>query len=135
MKVKVRKIASPYTDVPTESLQAICRNHAHDKLHVHIGTKQLYDIMGVLADRRKASGCYFRSNEEAWAEFVRHYMPREDAVAFAGESLQENLLVPHKLTPSLGGKECLGNGKWLGYQCQCCDCDWYATICFPDGEE
>ena len=78
MKVKVRKIAAPYTDVPTESLQAICRNHAHDKLHVHIGTKQLYDIMGVLADRRKASGDYFRSNEEAWADFVAHYMPRKD---------------------------------------------------------
>lgn len=79
MKVKVRVIESPYTDVPTESLQAICRNHAHDKLHVHIGTKQLYDIMGVLAERRKAAGCYFRSNEEAWADFVANYMPRKDA--------------------------------------------------------
>ena len=78
MKVKVKVIEPPYTDVSTESLQAICRNHAHDKLQVHIGTKQLYDIMGVLAERRKAYGCCFRSNEEAWADFVAHYMPRKD---------------------------------------------------------
>lgn len=79
MKVKVRKIATPYTDVPTESLQAICRNHAHDKLQVHIGTKQIYDIMDELARRRQESGADpFRSNEEAWADFVAHYMPRKD---------------------------------------------------------
>ena len=77
MRVKVRKIAAPYTDVPTESLQAILRNHAHDKLQVRIGTEQLYDIMGVLADRRKASGSSFKSTEEAWAEFEAHYMPRQ----------------------------------------------------------
>lgn len=40
--------------------------------------------------------------------------------------------VPHKLTPSPGGRECLGNGTWVGYECQCPDCDWYQTICFTE---
>lgn len=75
MKVKVRKIEAPYQDVPTESLQAILRNHAHGRLMVRIGTEQLYDIMEELARRREASGQPLRSNEEAWAEFEKHYMP------------------------------------------------------------
>lgn len=36
------------------------------------------------------------------------------------------------LTPSPHGRECLGNGSWPGYPCQCPGCDWYPTICFPD---
>lgn len=35
------------------------------------------------------------------------------------------------LTPSPSGRECLGNGFWPGYECQCPDCDWYA-VCFPE---
>ena len=75
MKVKVRIIKSPYTDVPTKSLEAILRNHAYDKLRVKISIEQLYDIMEVLAERREASGYPFKSNEEALAEFRQYYMP------------------------------------------------------------
>lgn len=75
MKVKFQKIIYPYTDAKTSSLQAILRNHAHDKLKVRVGTRQLYDIMGELARRREASGAPFRSNEDALADFVAHYMP------------------------------------------------------------
>lgn len=75
MKVKVRVIAPPYTDVPTESLQAILYNHAHNKLLVRIGTNQLLDIMGVLADRRVASGCRIKTAEEALEAFYQHYLP------------------------------------------------------------
>lgn len=42
--------------------------------------------------------------------------------------------VPAKLTPSPHGKECLGNGTWLGYECQCDECDFYLT-CFPDWKD
>lgn len=76
MKVKVRRVAAPYQDVPTSSLQAVLRNHANDCLHVRIGTKQLYEIMGELARRREIAGIPFRSNEDAWAEFFQHYSPR-----------------------------------------------------------
>ena len=41
--------------------------------------------------------------------------------------------VPAELTPSPAGQECLGNGHWPGYECQCPDCDFYET-CFPDWE-
>ena len=76
MRVKVKTIKKPYTDASTKSLQAILRNHAHDQLHVRIGTTQLYDIMEELARRREQSGTPFKSNEEAWAEFRKHYMPK-----------------------------------------------------------
>lgn len=132
MKVKVRVITPPYDDVPTESLQAILRNHAHDKLQIQIGTKQLFDIMGELTRRRDASGMPSRSTEEAWAEFVKHYLPEAEP---SEEALLQALQTPHELTPSPGGRECLGNGNWPGYACQCPDCDWYATICFPDWEK
>ena len=78
MKVKVRAIIAPYTDARTESLQAILRNHATDRLRVRIGTRQLYDIMDELVRRREASGEPFRSDEEALAEFRKHYMPPID---------------------------------------------------------
>ena len=36
-----------------------------------------------------------------------------------------------KLTPSPGGRECLGNGEWPGYEICCDECDHFFT-CFPD---
>ena len=77
MKVKVRIIKSPYTDVPTKSLEAILRNHAHDNLPIKINSDQLYGIMDVLVERREASGYQFKSDEEALAEFKQHYMQAE----------------------------------------------------------
>ena len=76
MKVKVRAIAFPYTQVPTSSLQSILRNHAHNKLLVQIGTNQLYAIMGELVKRREQSGTPFRSDMEALADLYRRcYLP------------------------------------------------------------
>lgn len=68
-----------------------------------------------------------KTAEQMWEEFVEHYMPKED------EEILLDHLTPFELTPSPGGKECLGNGLWPGYECQCPDCDWYETICFPTG--
>ena len=98
MKVQVREIAPPYTNVPTKSLEAILRNHAHDKLYVRIRTGQLYDIMGVLAERNEASGPPLKTAKEAWAEFKKYYMPRREdqkmdykAIYDAVLELQEHL--------------------------------------------
>lgn len=47
-----------------------------------------------------------------------------------------NLIDPStgtKLTPSYHGKECLGNGSWVGYECCCDECDYYLE-CFPEAE-
>lgn len=49
------------------------------------------------------------------------------------EEQRREHLTSAKLTPSSGGKECLGNGHWPGYERQCPDCDFYET-CFPDWE-
>lgn len=37
------------------------------------------------------------------------------------------------LTPSYHGKDCLGNGRHLGYECCCDECD-YLLECFPEWE-
>lgn len=78
MKVRIRKIAPPYTDAPTESLETLLYNHAHGKLLVRIGTNQLLDIMGVLVERDEAAGRVSRKTpEEALEEFDRHDLPRK----------------------------------------------------------
>ena len=125
-KVKVRRIAAPYLDVPTPSLQAVLRNHASNCLHVRISTRQLYEIMDELARRRESFGTPFRTNEDAWADFVQHYMPKEPG----------GLIDPTGtlLTPSLRGKDCLGNGEHPGIDCCCDDCECYLT-CFPDAHQ
>ena len=132
MKVKVRKIEAPYHDVPTESLQAILRNHAHDRLMVRIGTEQLYAIMEELVHRDEAAGKRVQAPGEA--EFVKRWL---EATMECSQAIlqQRQHRVPKELTPSLGGGECLGNGHWPGYECQCPDCDWYATVCFPDWQD
>lgn len=88
MRVKVRKIAPPYTDVPTKSLNTLLYNHAHDKLPVRISTNQLFDIMGVLAERDEAAGRVSKKTPaEALAEFYQHYMPRKDIRKFRVDCL------------------------------------------------
>lgn len=133
MKVKVRAIAFPYTQVPTSSLQSILRNHAHNKLLVQIGTNQLYAIMGELVKRREQSGTPFRSDMEALADLYRRCYLEFYSALCAEKARLEGIKVPHTLTPSFHGKECLGNGEWPGYECQCPDCDWYLE-CFPEDQ-
>lgn len=124
-KVKVHKITQSYKKTATKSLQAILRNHAHDRLHFHIGTKQLCDITEELAQRRQKTGIQWRTNHEAWEDFVEHYFPIEPSE----EQPLQKLLTPHTLTPSFHGAECLGNGDWIGYECQCDECPYFLT-CF-----
>ena len=49
---------------------------------------------------------------------------------------EEDLLDPGTgilLTPSLHGRDGLGNGCHPGYECCCDECDYYLE-CFPDWE-
>lgn len=132
MKVKVRRVSSaaavanavllsdagqrvmqtlwPFTvsKMKTEKLQEIARMHMSGR---RISQDALFVVLDELARRREESGKPFRSNEEAWAEFVQHYMP---------------------LTPSWHGKDCLGNGEHG--PCCCDECEHYLT-CFPDWKE
>ena len=126
VKVKVHKITQPLEKTATKSLQSVLRNHAYDRLHFHIGTKELCDITEELARRQQETGIQRRTNQEAWEDFVDHYFP----IKPSEEKTLQTLLTPHMLTPSFYGAECLGNGNWIGYECQCDECPYF-LICFP----
>ena len=67
-----------YDSMPTEELQEILRKHAHGELETEPDTQELYYIMEVLAERRKQQNPQaIRSDEEAFAEFCKYYMPKE----------------------------------------------------------
>ena len=63
-------------------MQEILRKHAHGELETEPDTQELFEIMEVLSVRRqKEEPQAFRSNEEAYAEFCEHYMPKENQEA------------------------------------------------------
>lgn len=73
---------SHYDSMTTEELQEILRKHAHGELQTEPDTDELYYIMEVLARRREEENPQaFRSDEEALAEFRKHYMPKEKKTA------------------------------------------------------
>ena len=73
---------SHYDSLPTEELQEILRKHANGELKTEPDTDELYYIMEVLARRREEQDLQaFRSDEEALAEFRKHYMPKEKKAA------------------------------------------------------
>ena len=116
-------------NMTTEELEFYVRKDYEERID-ESNTDMLFAVLEELANRREAEGVTIKPVEQAWAEFVKHYMPDLDDWEPADETLRTILKTP-KLTPSLGGKECLGNGNWPGYECQCCDCDWY-LLCFPN---
>lgn len=70
--------------------------------------------------------------QKAWQEFLEHYAP-EGFMGISRTTDEEHrlsLVTPHTLTPSEQGRECLGNGEWPGYECQCDECEYFLT-CFP----
>lgn len=67
-----------YDCMTTEELQEILRKHAHNELETEPDTEELFKIMEVLSERRQnADAATYRSNEEAFAEFCEHYMPKD----------------------------------------------------------
>ena len=70
---------SHYDSMTTEELQEILRKHANGELQTEPDTDELYYIMEVLARRREEEDPQaFCSDEEALADFRKHYMPRAD---------------------------------------------------------
>ena len=66
-----------YDSMTTEELQEILCKHAHNELKPEPDTDELYYIMEVLARRREEQDPQaFRSDEEALADFRKHYMPK-----------------------------------------------------------
>lgn len=81
-EMEKREKISRYDSMSTEELQEILRKHAHGELETEPDTQELFEIMEVLSARRqKEEPQAFRSDEEAYAEFCEHYMPKENQEA------------------------------------------------------
>ena len=81
-EMEKREEISRYDSMSTEELQEILRKHAHGELDTEPDTTELFEIMEVLARRREEQDPQaFRSDEEALAEFRKHYMPKEKKAA------------------------------------------------------
>ena len=81
-EMEKREEISRYDSMTTEELQEILRKHAHGELETEPDTQELFEIMEVLSVRRqKEEPQAFRSDEEAYAEFREHYMPKENQEA------------------------------------------------------
>ena len=77
-ELEKRKDTSQYDHMTTEELQEILRKHAHGELETEPDTEELFKIMEVLSERRQNTDVpAYRSDEEAFAEFCEHYMPKE----------------------------------------------------------
>lgn len=77
-ELEKREGISRYDSMPTEELQEILLKHLNGELETEPDTQDLFEIMEVLSKRRKTENPQaFRSNEEAFAEFVAYYMPKE----------------------------------------------------------
>ncbi len=81
-ELEKREGFSRYDSMSTEELQEILRKHAHGELETEPDTQDLFEIMEVLSKRRQNENPQaFRSDEEAFAEFREHYMPKEKNVS------------------------------------------------------
>lgn len=82
-ELEKRKDLSRFDSMSTEELQEILRKHTHGELETEPDTQDLFEIMEVLSKRRQQQNPQaFRSDEEALAEFRKHYMSKEvEAVA------------------------------------------------------
>lgn len=77
-ELEKREGLSRHDSMPTEELQEILLKHLNGELETEPDTQDLFEIMEVLSKRRKEENPQaFRSNEEAFAEFVAYYMPKE----------------------------------------------------------
>lgn len=77
-ELEKRENSSRYDCMTTEELQEILRKHAYNELETEPDTEELFEIMEVLSERRHNTDApAYRSDEEAFAEFCEHYMPKE----------------------------------------------------------
>ena len=81
-ELEKRENSSRYDCMTTEELQEILRKHAHNELETEPDTEELFYIMEVLSARRQNTDSpAFRSDEDAFAEFCKHYVPQEKGSA------------------------------------------------------
>lgn len=77
-ELEKREDLSRFDSMSTEELQEILRKHTHGELETEPDTQDLFEIMEVLSKRRQQQNPQaFRTDDEALAEFRKHYMPKE----------------------------------------------------------
>ena len=77
-ELEKREDLSRFDSMSTEELQEILRKHTHGELETEPDTQDLFEIMEVLSKRRQQQNPQaFRSDEEAFAEFRKYYLPKE----------------------------------------------------------
>ncbi len=77
-ELEKREDLSRFDSMSTEELQEILRKHTHGELETEPDTQDLFEIMEVLSKRRQQQNPQaFRPDEEAFAEFRKHYMPKK----------------------------------------------------------
>lgn len=77
-ELEKREDLSRFDSMSTEELQEILRKHTHGELETEPDTQDLFKIMEVLSKRRQQQKPQaFRTDDEALAEFHKHYMPKE----------------------------------------------------------
>ena len=130
MRVKVRKVSvddplwgklklaerpQMIRILPTKTIERMVRYDAEGRQT--LPPQDLFFLLDELIRRKEIRS---KAAVAAWEEFRQYYMPRS-----------EDPHIPHKLTPSHQGRECLGNGSWPGYECCCDECNWFLE-CFPE---
>ena len=92
----------------------------------------LSEVIHELAKRMGRKYPDPEASQHAWKEFLDHYAAKGfgNSQEPTDEEFLLSLITPQQLTPSYHGIDCLGNGEWPGYDCQCDECDYYLT-CFP----
>lgn len=79
-ELEKREDLSRFDSISTEELQEILRKHTHGELETEPDTQDLFEIMEVLSKRRQQQNPQaFRTDDEALAEFRKHYIPKEEA--------------------------------------------------------
>lgn len=77
-ELEKREDTSQYDHMTTEELQEILRKHSHGELETEPDTEELFNIMEVLSERRQNTDApAYRSDEESFADFCEHYMPKD----------------------------------------------------------
>ena len=68
-----QELLDKYRDCETEYLRGLLRDDAHSNGRSALTVDEVYAICEILSQRHPP----FRSNEEAFAEFLQYYAPKE----------------------------------------------------------
>lgn len=139
MKVKVwrRKTAQEawedfkrhYMPKETDKLEQLLQSPAGQRAMAAAGIYLNARRLGYLPALNMARCACSEEERNFFAYIADMNLQREQQAYIRNEKYDPT--IPVELTPSPAGRECLGNGMWPGYECQCDNCENYLE-CFPE---